>query len=320
MKFFLKYIIGIVAMTYIVSFGIQYLADYGFRNLKNTQYNDWDNIVNGRINSDIIINGSSRGFVGYNSHIIGDNLKRDCFNISFNAGCYKLQQYKFDTYIKRNKKPKIVIQNIDLAHFGENKELPEVSQFYPFVYNEDINSLVGKYENKFNLFKIIPLLKYNQSFKMLEEGIVANFSNSTKKNATTFKGYCPQDRIFKIDYHNLKKIPETKLKLENKREIDILHKMIYFYFSRLDKDSKLIFVWMPENKMRLNKSYDLKRETIVEELYLMQKKYKNFIFIDMAYDDISNHDQYYYDTFHLNETGANLFSKKVSAKINEQLN
>ncbi|WJS95120.1 hypothetical protein NYQ10_01405 [Flavobacterium johnsoniae] len=320
MKFFLKYIFGIISMTFIVSFGIQFLADYGLRNLKNTQYNDWENIIKGKINSDIIINGSSRGFFGYNSQILEEKLKADCFNISFNAGCYKLQQYKFDMYIKRNKKPKIVIQNIDLAHFGENTEIPEIAQFYPFLYDEDINWLVDKYENKFNLFKIMPLLKYNQSFKMLEEGIVANFSNSTKKNATTFKGYCPQDRIFKIDYHNLKKMPETKVKSKNEREIDLLHKMVSFYFSRLDKDSKLIFVWMPEYKMRLSKSYDLKRQTIVEELYLIQKKYKNFTFIDMAYDDISNHSQYYYDTFHLNETGASLFSKKVSVKINEQLN
>lgn len=212
--------------------------------------------------------------MGYNSQIIGDNLKRDCFNISFNAGCYKLQEYKFDIYIKRNKKPKIVIQNIDMAHFGENTEIPDIAQFYPFVYNEDINSLVGKYENKFNLFKIMPLLKYNQSFKMLEEGIVANFSNATKKNATTFKGYCPQDRVFKIDYHNLKKLPQLKAKAPNEREIRILHKMIYFYFSRLDKDSKLIFVWMPENKMRLTKSYDLTRQTIVEELNSIQKNIK----------------------------------------------
>ncbi|MBB4803642.1 hypothetical protein HNP37_003717 [Flavobacterium nitrogenifigens] len=320
MKFFLQYIIGIISITFIVSFGIQYLADNGLRNLKNTEYNDWKNIVDGKINSDIIVNGSSRSLMGYNSQIIGDNLKRDCFNISFNAGCYKLQEYKFDIYIKRNKKPKIVIQNIDMAHFGENTEIPDIAQFYPFVYNEDINSLVGKYENKFNLFKIMPLLKYNQSFKMLEEGIVANFSNATKKNATTFKGYCPQDRVFKIDYHNLKKLPQLKAKAPNEREIRILHKMIYFYFSRLDKDSKLIFVWMPENKMRLTKSYDLTRQTIVEELNSIQKKYKNVIFIDMAYDDISNHDEYYYDTFHLNETGANLFSKKVSLKINEHLN
>lgn len=320
MKTFFKYIFEIVVLTFIFAFSIQYLSDIGLKNLKGSQYNDWKNILNGSINSDIIINGSSRGYVSYNPKIIGDKLNASCFNLSFNAGGYNLQQYKFDIYNKRNKKPKIIIQNIDLAHFGENTELPEESQFYPFLYNEYVNSLTAKFDKKFNLFKIIPLLKYNQNFKMLEEGVVANFSNSKKKNAKTFQGYCPQDRIFKIDYHNLKKFPIIDIKPNNEKELRLLHEMVDFYSSRLDTNSKIIFVWMPEYKLRLTKSFDLKRESIVDELKLIQKKNKKFIFIDMAYDEMSNDSLYYYDTFHLNEEGSNIFSKKVSTKISNFLN
>lgn len=319
MKFFLKYLIEIVVVIFLIAFGIQYFADNGLRNLKNTQINDWGNILDGKINSDIIINGSSRGFVGYNPEIIRGKLDLSCFNLSFNAGGYNLQQYKFDIYIKSNKKPKVVIQNIDLAQFSKNNEIPDEWQFYSFVYNKNTEYLISKFDTKFNWFKVIPLLKYNQNVKLLKEGIVANFSNSVKKNARTLNGFCPQNRDFKIDTHNLKQFKSMKLS-DNREEIKLLHQMLDFYNSRLKEKSKIILVWMPEHKLRLTKSFDLKRKSIVNELNLLQKKYKNILFIDMAYDDISNHNENYYDTFHLTEKGANEFSKKVSVKINNFLN
>ena len=139
MRDFFKFIIEIVGITLITGFSIQYLSDNGLKNLKNSRFNDWKNIIEGRINSDIIINGSSRGYVGYNPKIIGNMLKLSCFNLGFNAGGYNLQQSKFDIYLKNNKKPKLIIQNIDLAHFGKNMVLPDKAQFLPFINNENIN-------------------------------------------------------------------------------------------------------------------------------------------------------------------------------------
>jgi|GEM_PF-1449691 len=319
-KAFLKYIIGIIAVIFIIAFSIQYFLDKGLRNLKNTQVNDWKNILDGKINSDIIINGSSRGFVGYNSEIIGEELKSSCFNLSFNAGGYNLQQDKFDIYIKKNKTPKIIIQNIDLAFFIKNNELPDEGQFYPFLYNKDLEYLFSKFDTKFNWFKIIPLIKYNQNFNLLKAGVMANFSSKVKKNAKTINGFCPQDRAFVVDRLNLKRFENKVVKSKSKEEIKVLYQMIEFYRSRLKSNSKIILVWMPEHKLRLTGSYNLQRKYIVNELNLLQKKYKNISFIDMAYDNISNSDENYYDTFHLTERGANEFSKKISVKINNFLN
>ncbi len=217
MKNFFKYILGIVLLFFTIAFTIQYFSDRGLRNLKNTQINDWENILEGKINSDIIINGSSRGFFCYNPIIIGNQVKLSCFNLSFNAGRSNLQQYKFDIYIKKNKKPKVVIQNIDFAYFMENKEIPDEWQFYPFVYNRDIDYLISKFDTKFNWFKVLPMLKYNQNAKLLKEGIMANFSNSVRENAKTLNGFCPQNRVFKVDTHNLKKFEshEAKLNIKN---------------------------------------------------------------------------------------------------------
>ncbi|GGA89095.1 hypothetical protein GCM10008015_31980 [Flavobacterium palustre] len=319
MRLFFKYIFSIVLMICFAGYSIQFLSDYGLRKWNNTNYNDWENIISGQINSDIIINGSSRGYVGYNPIIIGGLLNKSCFNIAFDAGGYYLQQSKFDIYLKKNIKPKIIIQNIDLAHFNKNVVLPNESQFIPFVNYSDINYFITKYDTKFYYLRYTPLLKYNQNLKLLKHGLVANFSDLVDKNAKTFQGYCPQNRIFKVDYHNLKNeiYIDKKSILKYKR---LLNEIVDFYFSRLDNNAKVIFVWAPEYKLRLTNDFELKRKAIINEMNLIQKKHRNFYFIDMAYDEIANDNKYYYDTFHLNELGSNVFSKKLSVKINKHLN
>jgi len=321
MKSFFKFILEIFIISLVLGLIIQYVSDNGLKNLKHSRFNDWENIIKGSINSDIIINGSSRGYVGYNAETIGGILNGSCFNLSFNAGGYYLQQSKFDIYSKKNKKPKVIIQNIDLVHFNKNIELPDEAQFIPFINDDVISSFITKYDIKFNYLKYIPLLKYNQNLQLLKTGLMAHFSSSVHKNEKTFNGYCPQERKFKIDYHNLEKLDKNYGKIINKQNIrQLLKEMVDFYCVRLNKNAQVFFIWAPENKLRLDKNFDLERKIIIDELHLIQNKNKNFHFIDMAYDDISNHDEFYYDTFHLNELGANEFSKKVSMEINKFLN
>lgn len=320
MKSFLKYLLEILFIALIVCFGLQYFSDNGLKKLKGTKINDWQNIIEGKINSDVIINGSSRGYFMYNAKNIGELLNLSCFNIGFNAGGCNLQQSKFDIYLKKNRKPTVIIQNIDLSHFLKNTELPDEWQFTPFINNEIINSFVTKYDDKYKYLPYIPLLKYNQNFQLLKKGIIANFSSSVTKNDKTINGFSPQDRIFKIDYHNLERIKKDKYYFN---EIDFrneIKEMVYFYFRRLDKDAKVIFVWAPEHKLRCSLLFPEKGKILIDELNRIESNNKNFQFIDMRVNEISNHDEYYYDTYHLNATGADIFSKELAIKIKEILN
>ncbi|WP_035638092.1 hypothetical protein, partial [Flavobacterium gilvum] len=149
MRKFIFYISEIILIVLAVAFLIQCLADRGLQNWQNNVYNDWQNTLEGKINSDVIIMGSSRGFVGYNSKIIEDKLRLKTYNISYNAGGNNLQLSKLNIYLKNNKKPKILIQNIDLAHFDENDILPEEFQFIPFLNNPDIDDLLVSFDSKY---------------------------------------------------------------------------------------------------------------------------------------------------------------------------
>lgn len=321
MRKIMLYILEIIVISFFTASVIQYFSDKGLSNLKNSLYNDWQNIIEGKINSDVLIMGSSRGFVCYNSKIIEDKLKLKTFNISYNAAGYKLQQSKLDIYLKNNIKPKIIIQNIDLAHFNENSMLPEEFQFMPFLNNKCINDLILPYDKKCNCFRYIPLLKYNQGLNLLKNGILANFWDFNVENESTYAGYCPQQRIFKVDSHNLKKLKKMSDDgLDMNKYKKMLSGIIKFYNTRLDDSTKIIFVWAPEHKLRLNKIYDLTRNPLIKELKSIQRNNKNIYFINMSNYEISKHDNYFYDTFHLNKRGSEVFSKNLSIKIHEILN
>ncbi|AOW08123.1 hypothetical protein [Flavobacterium gilvum] len=321
MRKFIFYISEIILIVLAVAFLIQCLADRGLQNWQNNVYNDWQNTLEGKINSDVIIMGSSRGFVGYNSKIIEDKLRLKTYNISYNAGGNNLQLSKLNIYLKNNKKPKILIQNIDLAHFDENDILPEEFQFIPFLNNPDIDDLLVSFDSKYTDTKYLPLLKYNQNLKLLKNGIYANFKFFNIENATTYQGYCPQNRTFKIEYHNLKKIKgKSKEGVDSNRYKKILKKMTDFYKLNLDSSTKIIFVWAPENKLRLNKEYDSLKSPLIEEINLIQKKNKNIYFIDLSHHLISKNDYYFYDTFHLNKKGSEVFSEILSIKLSQLLN
>ena len=83
MKLFFSYISKVLIILVALNYGLEPILDHGLNSLEGSVYNDWNKIVNGNVNADIIVMGSSRGMVGYNSAIIEDTLGFSCFNVFY---------------------------------------------------------------------------------------------------------------------------------------------------------------------------------------------------------------------------------------------
>lgn len=318
MKVFLTYLVKIIVSIYMVAFALEYLSDRGLSHLKNSVYNDWKNILNGNLNSEVLIMGSSRGFVSYDSPTLSKELKLSTHNLSFDAGSYMLQQDKLDIYLKNNKTPKIIIQNVDFAHFGKNNAIPSENQFLPFINNEDVNAMLLKYDNKFEALHYFPLLKYNLNLNYLRLGIVSNFYQKPIENRSTYNGFCPKKMPFKVDTHNLKRLDDLA-----KKKSDItaeLQEILKFYKSKVDSKTQIIFVWAPEHKLRSQAKYKGINAPIIQELVKIDEQNENIHFINLSNHELLNSNEYFYDTFHLNKNGAKIFSTILSNKINKIIN
>lgn len=313
MTFFL---LKIFLITYFISILISYFSDNGLAQLKNSKFNDWSNILNGKINGDLLIMGSSRGYVSYNPEIFSKKLKLSAHNLSFNAGSFKLQLQKLEIYLKYNKHPKIIIQNIDLAYFSIDKIVPDMHQFLPFYSNKSIIELNKIYDQNFTSFSLIPLLKYNQNLKLLKLGIFSNFYQQNYKNQSTFNGFSPQNVTFKIDYHNLKKLDKYCKEKQNTAQYKSkINEILAFYKNKLNSKTQIIFVWAPEHNLRLKEKYKPIYNPIAKELTFLIRNNKNVHFVNLSNQTFLNDDHYFYDTFHLNQKGATIFSNILAYKI-----
>ena len=96
---FYKYFFLIFISSFLILYSLQFLADNGLRKSVNSVYHDWLQILEGNINADIVISGSSRAYFGYNPSILEDKLKMKTFNLGYSAAGYQLQLEKLKIYL-----------------------------------------------------------------------------------------------------------------------------------------------------------------------------------------------------------------------------
>lgn len=315
---YLLYLFKLIIYSFLVAIFIQYLADSGLKKMDNSIYADWNKIIEGDLNSDLVILGSSRGYVSYDPRIIQKTTGLSSFNLSINAGAYNLQGLKFESYLDKNRYPKVIIQNIDLTHFSKSNHIPEKYQFLPYLDNKKLARELSDINSDYRWNNYIPLFKYNPYKSFLLKGLLSFFGKKYSISPT-IKGFSPKNLMFKKDSYNLKRLRELQSDSSN---IQLFRKKLLItkeFLNRYKTDSvKIFFVWAPEYKERFDIIASIVNPVKVD-LAGMVSEIPGVYFLDFSEDPINLKKEYFYDTFHLNQKGAALFSTKISIEIDRIL-
>lgn len=282
--------------------------------MKNSIFEDWDRLVGGDINSEIIISGSSRGMVSYDPSIFMDHTGRTTFNLSFDGAPHNLQYVKLDLYLQNNHPPEIFIQNIDIAHLSELHTVPFSYQMIPVLNEKNLLKEFRSLDSHFYQFDDIPLLKYNNYVPLLYKGIYSHLDKDYSI-ATTEKGFVAVNKSYQVDSGNLSRIKKedsTNQSIENYR--NGINSTFTFLENNIPPETKIFLVWAPEYKIRLELSENL-RQSLKKEINTFTKGRKNVYFLDFSADPISQDVSNFYDSFHLNAKGAKLFSEKAAKEV-----
>ena len=71
-------------------------------------------VIEGNVNKDIIILGSSRGQRNIDVQLLKDSLNTEkVFNLSYSGSTPEFQEFVLDQLIKNNRKPKLIIKLLD---------------------------------------------------------------------------------------------------------------------------------------------------------------------------------------------------------------
>lgn len=293
---------------------IAYFLDYAVtQGLKKTEYEkfaQWTDLFSGKINADIIISGSSRAWLHYSPKVFEENMKCSTYNFGMNGQTFYLQYYRYRAYEKYNKKPKIIIQNLDDFSLQKYESIANQEQFLPYVDEKIIIDPVLTYKTLDKWDLQLPFYRYIGEYPIIRVGLL-EFFNLKHFPTKNYKGFEGQKTTWSDEeITGLKNIGKMKIELDNE-SIELFKKFI--------KETKqsginLVLVYSP----LFYKGQAVYTNHIeMLEMYRKIADENNLLFLDYSKNPISYKKELFFNAMHLNETGAEVFSEDLTTKLFE---
>jgi hypothetical protein len=303
-KYFLLFISPIVFFSYFldifISTNLKKLNQYAGK-----EYSTWNDIFDGKINSDLLIYGSSRACQNFDPSMISDSLHISSYNLGIEGHNFFLQYLRHTILLKNNKKPKAIILSVDMFTLQKRKDLYNLEQFLPYMlWNKEIKGGTINYEGFVSMEYEIPLIRYYGQTKTLEKTtrlILGNLSNPVKK----IKGFKAKNLFWNSDFDKAKL---TMKKYEVKLNYETLLLFERFITECKSQNIKLIFVYSPEY---IEGQKFIKNRGEIMSIYSKFSKQYHIPFYDYSKDTISFQKKYFYNTNHLNLIGTELFTARL---------
>jgi hypothetical protein len=311
MRFFLLKILFFVLPILLLGY---FIDNFISENLKKSnshaqkEYPTWNAILDGKLNADILIYGSSRAWVHFDPQIIEDSLKHSVYNLGIDGHTFNMQYLRHLLAIKYNPKPRMIIHSIDIGTLSKGN-LYNPDQFLPYMlWDDTFYHYLSKYDG-FSYFDFkIPLIRYYGKFDAIKTAIkmkVLPQSNLVER----VKGYKGNDATWNNDFDIAKKTMKSY-----KAEIDTSTLNLFENYLKECKTEniKIILVYSP---------YYFEGQEFIENQEQIIDLYKNlaskydFIFMDFTKDEICYDKKYFYNASHMNIKGAELFTKKLCSRI-----
>ena len=288
--------------------GLAFVADFviskKLRKSKTKILISWNDIYSNSLQTDVVIMGSSRAWAQINPQILDSILGIDSYNLGIDGGLINWQIIKYDAYRRYNKKPKLIIQNIDHNTIDKSPGY-EREQFFPYFFDDSLRTAISEYEKFGILEKYLPLYRYigYNDWLKVEFGI----KKAWYINKEIIKGY------FAFNIRNFDRTELDKLTvLEYAQESHSLSIFDNYLAKAYSEGIQVIFVYAPIYIEATEKIQNI--EGMYQMYDSIARKY-DIPILDYNFDPISYDTTYFYIATHLNKKGAEFFSAKLAHDI-----
>ncbi|MDA9808763.1 hypothetical protein N9C59_00445 [Flavobacteriales bacterium] len=262
-------------------------------------------VLNGNMNKDLIILGSSRGARNIIASQIEESLNVSCYNLSYPGSNIEFHEFILRALIKYNRSPKTLLLAVDDPHELLHHEPLQfrLDRLYPLAKYKYINDeMISRKEKNF-LSKFLILGRINISNFNLKQKKYSMFDTlkicgsmpiSFQKNDFEFNN----DKSH-IDYEIKNELPKKRLAFKKIQDMCKL------------KNIELFIVYSPNlkghNRFFIYRIKELSNQSILHiKNDTSNISYKN--------------KKYYHDGAHLNTTGAKIFTNDIIKKLKENKN
>lgn len=258
-------------------------------------------ILEGKMNKDILIFGSSRAQHDIYSDAIQDSLKSTTFNLGYRGSSIDFQLFLLKTVLKHNKKPKIIFLTLD----DDREFLPEKT--LQFRYDK-LYSLV-KYQEITR--ELIVRKDFSPFAAVLYSARLGWEQFSKPKPMTKYENWTPAGTVLldttATDFDKSRK--QNKIynsNLELPERLGAFKELLYI----CQKEDIQLFVLVPPNFTKQNKAFVNRVRELISDENISFYAENSFLF---------NDSNYFHDQSHLNKKGAILYTNEVIRKVKSKL-
>ena len=115
MKSFLKKSAIHFAILAILLFLLQWICDTGLRKSEYENYREWNDAMLGKINAELLIQGSSRAWVHFSPKHLDSAFQINSYNLGIDGYDFLMQDSRLKIYLANNKRPEYIIQVMDIT-------------------------------------------------------------------------------------------------------------------------------------------------------------------------------------------------------------
>lgn len=291
-----------------------YLADGFITNaLKKSisgEFGVWNDIYNGKVSDDLLIYGGSRAWVHFDPEIISDSLGISVYNIGINGHNFRLQKLRHDLLLKYNQPPGVILYAVDVMTLGKRPDLFNPDQFLPYMKSDTlVANAISSYEGYGKYDAKVPVIRYMGKWKTVISAIGISLAPGRQK-PDRIKGYLGKKEEWNADFDRAFKEMGGKFEMEPDAASVVLFDE--FLADCVKKNIRVIFVAPPEYID--GQLFVINRPQIMGIFKDFSLKY-DIPFYDYSNDPMSFDKKYFYNSTHMNITGAELFSKKLVSDI-----
>ena len=304
----LFFVVLLIAAFFILSFW----TDKGLKKLRDESYGVWNDIYDSKINADVIFMGSSRTYINISPAICDSVLKMDTYNLGLDGWDFSMQKVRFDVYRKHNRLPSIIVQNIDFLTLRKRPDFVFHLQFLPYLDDDLIYNGCKGYNGEFDWRdRYVPLYKYIGKVPLIVKGIRAFFTIKKSKKRVEGLGSNLNDIVWQPDAfsHFQSKYPYGVFRRFDSELTSQFESYVAFC---KQNGIKMVFDFAPIYKEEM--PLELSSPELMKVFKRIADKYQVPI-LDYSSDSLSMDKKYFYNSQHLNKTGALIFSAHLASDI-----
>ena len=279
----------------------------GLKRTERGHFYTMNKLMNDSINADVVILGNSRVSSSYHPTVLDTILGVDSRNLGVSGQPFGVSYLRWQLYQRHNRRPKLLIINIDYVELDMVANGFEKEQYYPYMKD----TLVKPYLDLYGFSwaeKHVPMYRYRGNYKLMCIGLLELLHVWHDTKGDYIKGY--SNKEWDWEGEKLEAVLQNG-KVEgqcNPQAVNLLEGLLE---TAKKDDIPMVFVYAPLFK-RLKENLD---EQPSSHTYKRLSEAYNVPILDFSEMDICSDTRYFHDANHVNNIGAVRFSMNLAHSI-----